>query len=216
MGTTIKNKILLTLYILLALVMLVGCTVGNFESTEDYIETFDEVVLISSDREKDSYDFGEYFYSEKNLKDFSGELVNEEDYIYFYLPFTKEEKVTVFGMWLKSDIDVTLELEFFTSSSLINPDNIRLYTDPYSELDGEGIERIIDYDDYKNPFFTQSVTLNAGKWGSFASYFDSSVLVSKDEYIVIRINNNSGLGCDKGLKPAKLVFTDLVINTETE
>ena len=230
----IKTKLIVLLILLVsAMLLFSGCyDLGKFKDTEDYCNSFGDVRLINqgvTDNFKD-YNFANYFYNEKSINDFAGDIVDADEYIYMVLPVRNNFKLGEFSIYLKPEKSGLVYYSIYISDSI--PVNIRRYTDPKSKqktdsdnnpiFDEEGnpVMEDIEYGDLSidNCIYQGSVNLVSNKWDSFTAKLTTKTsteintnYVSDGEYIVVRFENNSGLGKDKGYEKIPFSLTNILI-----
>lgn len=235
MQTTHTNtlKRMLTLALMVITVTLFsGCfDLGKFEDVEDYYSSLGNVTLINqnvSDNAKE-YSFKEYFYNEESVNNFGGKIVDQDEYIYLILPVEKGFNLVGFSLYLKSNVNEKVYFSLFISDFI--PDKIRKYADPKTEEkqnenvtnngeESSTTEEEIQYNDLpiENSIYQGGVDLIPSKWISFTakvadrhSNNAKKCFVQKGEYIIVRFENNSGLGFDKGYSKVSFSLTNILI-----
>lgn len=232
--TKIKVKRIFSL-ILVALSMLIfsGCyDLGKFEDDESYYSSFGDVRLINQEGATSAkdYSFKDYFYNEKSINDFAGDIVESSEYIYLVLPAKSDFFLSEFSVYLKSEQVGKLYFSLFITDSI--PENIRRYNDPKTKekkndageviYDSEGnpVLEDISYGDLsiEDSIYQGSVGLISGKWTSFTAKLMTKhstdkikYSVANGDYIIVRFENNSGLGFDEGYNKLSFSLTNLLI-----
>lgn len=211
-----------------------GCVfydLGDFEEEEDYYASFGNIGLIAQNETRSNYSVEQYFYNEKSVNDFGGDIVAPDEYIYFVLPFTGTVTLESFALFAHSEKAGTVEYSLFVTDTL--PSGIRNYDAPLleQETDGEGnpkfdeegnpVYKEIEYDDptAEDAVCTGSFTLKAEEWGSFTAdkwkaddgSFSRSTVVQSGSYLLVRFENNSGSGKDRGLEKLSVSLTNLLV-----
>ena len=196
--------------VILVLTSLCGCyELGDYEEDE-YFEYFPNVELIKKDKSTSNYSVKEYFYTKEGINDFISNIPYS-NYLYLVVQVKKDLLLNEFNLSFCSDQDCQLEVSVFILDSV--PNDIRGYDDPlYDDSDN-----LIQYDDPIEALNNKTIFLNANKWTS--SYLiDMSryeyITVNKDQYIVLRFENNSFIGKEKGLSLATFTTTNLLIRAQ--
>lgn len=233
---TIHTKILFKKIFLLVLVTITlfsGCyDLGGFTNTESYYNSFGDVRLIcqkGSENAKD-YSFKDYFYNEKSVNDFGGSIVDNDEYIYLILPARSNLNLLEFSLYLKSEESGVVYFSLYISDFI--PENIRKYNDPKSKekkdedgnviYDSEGnpIMEEISYGDLliNDSIYQGSLNLISNKWNSFTAKLTTKnstdinkYYVTNGEYIIVKFENNSGIGKEKGYNKISFSLTNLLI-----
>lgn len=208
-----------------------GCfyDLGIFKDTADYYSYFGDVKLINQ-KSVNSYSFKDYFYNEQSVNDFAGSIVDKDQYIYLILPVVKEFNLAEFALYLNSQTNAVVYYSLYVVDFI--PTNIRKYTDPKSkqktddqgnvvlDKDGNPVMEDIEYDDLSenDSIYQGSATLVASKWKSFRAKLstkqsakEKTYHVNSGEYIIVKFENNSGLGADKGYEQISFSTTNLLI-----
>lgn len=203
----IKKASLITLLSL----SLCGCyELGEFESEEQYFEYFPSVDLIDKDKSTHNYSVEDHFYTKEGINDFESNIPYKE-YLYLSIQAKKDLPLNELNLSFCSQQDCTLEVSIYLLDSMLS--NIRGYDDP--SHDDEGNE--IKYDDPIDALAKKSIYLTANKWSS--SYLldkprNEYVAISAGQYIVLRFENNSYVGKEKGLPLATFTTTNLLIRAQ--
>lgn len=229
----IVKRIFLFVLVISSMLLFSGCfDLGKFEDDEEYYNSFGDVRLISQQGATNAkdYSFKDYFYNEKSVNDFAGDIVNEDEYIYLILPVTNGFNLSEFSLYLKSENGGVVYFSLYISDFI--PENIRKYIDPKSKEKRDDDNNVI-YDSEGNPvmedivygdlpgedsIYQGSVNLAPSKWVSFTCKLTTKQSteinkyhVTNGEYIIIRFENNSGLGKDKGYDKISFSLTNILI-----
>lgn len=233
MHIKISARIFLLSLSAFAVLFFSGCyDLGKFENTEEYCNSFGDVRLINqaaADNFKD-YSFADYFYNEKSINDFSGDIVGSDEYIYMILPVKSNFNLSEFSVYLKPEKSGAVYFSLYISD--IIPVNIRKYSDPKSKIKTDSDNNPV-LDDKGNPImediaygdlsaedciYQGRIDLIADKWDSFTAKLTTKksteinkYYVTNGEYIVVRFENNSGLGNDKGYEKTSFSLTNLLV-----
>ena len=103
-----------------------GCDdLGAYADTEEYYNSFGDIVLISgSSREEKSYSVEKYFYNKESREDFlEGEDgayngVEYSDYVYMAIPFECDMNVDTLALYIKSQNEVTVYINVFVTDEI--------------------------------------------------------------------------------------------------
>lgn len=207
-----------------------GCyDLGIFKNDEEYYSSFGDVKLINQ-KGMQTYSFKDYFYNEQSINNFAGDIVEKDEYIYLVLPVVKDFNLAEFSLYLQSDADSVMYYSLYIVDFI--PTNIRKYTDPKSTEkkdddgnaiigeDGNPVMEDIEYGDLlaDDSVYQSSVTLEKNKWRSFTaklstkqSQNSSKYHVQNGQYIIVKFENNSGIGFDKGYNSLVFSITNLLI-----
>lgn len=202
----IKASLLFT-----TLFSLCGCfELGEYENEGQYFDYFPIVELMDMHKSTEDYAVEDYFYTEEGINEFESEIPYKE---YLYLSIQTKEKVLLDEVNLSfcSNEKCELQVSVFILDTM--PLTIRGYDDP--EFDEE--ENKIEYDDPMTPLVSKTVYLSANKWTS--TYVidrpkNNFIEVQKDQYIVLRFENNSWLGKEQNLPLVSFTTTNLLIRTQ--
>lgn len=195
----------------LVLLSLSGCyELGEFESDEQYFKYFPSVELIDKDKSRESYSVEDYFYTEEGINEYQSDVPYKE-YLYLFVKVDNDFRLNELNLSFCSEQDCALEVSIYILDSI--PSNIRGYDDPLYDEEGN----VIEYDDPMEALDTKIIYLDANKWTS--SYLiDKSrneyIAIDKGQYIVLRFENNSFVGKEKGLPLATFTTTNLLIRTQ--
>lgn len=225
-----KRIFFLSLWVL-AVLFFSGCyDLGMFADTEEYYNSFGNVGLIdqtAGGNVKD-YSFADYFYNEKSVNDFAGDIVAQSEYIYMILPVKNNFDLAEFSVYLKPETSGTVYFSLYISAFI--PVNIRRYDDPKSKIKTDDDNNPV-LDDSGNPImediaygdlpiddciYRGSVNLLAGEWDSFTAKLTANTEVNRrrvtsGEYIVVKFENNGGFGKDSGYEKTSFSLTNLLI-----
>lgn len=225
-----KIKICFCCLLLFVAVFLTGCfDLGKFDTLDSYYSAFSDVKLINQSKISKSYSFEDYFYNEQSFNYFGGDIVDEDEYIYFALPVQQDFELVEFAMNLQSSKTGNIHFSIYIVNTL--PSIIRTYSDPKQKqkLDdnnepvvdenGNPVFEDIIYDDLKkdDSKYFGTVSLKQNKWGSFMVKLTdkqnskSGIKVEKEQYIVVKFENNSGLGFDEGYEKQSLKMTNVLV-----
>lgn len=226
------RRIFLLILLVFVASLFSGCyDLGKFSDTEEYCNSFGNVGLIDQNvgSVKD-YSFADYFYNEKSVNDFGGDIVNKSEYVYMILPVKSNFNLAEFSVYIKPEKSGTLYYSLYISAFI--PENIRKYDDPKSKpkLDGDNnpvlddngnpVMEDIEYGDLPGGdcLYRGSVGLISDEWDSFTvklttakSAAASEYYVTNGEYIVVKFENNSGFGKDSGYEKMSFSLTNLLI-----
>ena len=211
MQSNIKNKIKKATLLSLLTISLCGCyELGDYEDDQDYFDTFPSVELIEKDKSSQSYDVEDYFYTKEGINDFVSNIPYKQ-YLYLNIEVEKDILLNELNLSFCSENDCSLEISVFILDRL--PNNIKGYDDPDNNENGESI----NYDDPTNALFTRNIYLTANSWTS--SYLinyskNDYVALTSGQYIVLRFENNSFVGKEKGLPLATFTTTNLLIRAQ--
>ena len=176
-----------------------GCDdLGAYESTEDYYDSFGDLIFIGGAAEGGkSYSVKDYFYNKESRNDFLTDDngvyngVTQSDYVYVAIPFEKDINMDSLAMYIQASQDVTVYINFYLTDTL-----------PISDEEGDtnnssGVK--YTHPDYEKRIGDVTVSLKAGAWNSFTlDYFkigsntEKNISVRKGQYILLQIRNNGG------------------------
>ena len=116
-------------------IALCGCEdLGAYEDTTEYYGAFGDVVMIDgASKNIESYLVEEYFYNEESRENF---LVDDDGvyngiehgkYVYMAIPFEKEVEIDSFALFMQSQEDISVYINFYVVDDL--PSNWRLIGD---------------------------------------------------------------------------------------
>lgn len=235
----------ISIYCLLIPIIMIcfsGCyDLAKFNELEDYYKNFGDVCLLNQ-KTTNSYSFEDYFYNKDSVNSFSGDIVEEDDYIYFVLPVKLDFNMAEFSMYMKSSNSGIMHYSIFITNSI--PKKIRKYTDPKEKQkvddkgtgimdeNGDPVMEQIEYDDLLDDSKIYSGVLNlaANKWDSFTMVVSKSdilkngsdvvkkgneyaINVTEGKYIIVKFENNSGVGFDKGYEKQSISITNILIRS---
>ena len=207
-----------------------GCfDLGKFDTLESYYNAFSDVELISQSKTPKSYSFEDYFYNEQSFNYFGGDLVDEDEYIYFVLPVKEDFELVEFAMNIKSSKAGNIHYSIYITNTTLS--NIRAYSDPKQKqkLDehnnpvvdenGDPVFEDIIYDDLSkdDSKYSGTASVKQDKWGSFMVKLTdkqnakSGIKVESGQYIVVKFENNSGTGFDEGYEKQPLIMTNVLV-----
>ena len=121
---TFKKKVVSCIAICISAILMIavcGCEdLGEYESTEEYYDSFGVIVLINgTSRESKSYSVKDYFYNEDSREDFlKGDDgvykgVEHSDYVYIAIPFEKNIEIDSLALYVQSRIDTTVYMNVY-------------------------------------------------------------------------------------------------------
>ena len=200
---------IITLTILLSL-SLCGCfELGDYEEGE-YFEYFPSVKLIDKEENGKNYSVEDYFYTEEGVNDFVSDIPYKQ-YLYLCIQVDKNLLLNELNLSFCSNEECSFEISAFISNDI--PNDIRGYDEPLYDDENN----LIKYDDPTNPLTTKIIHLNANKWVS--SYIlnygrNDYIAINEGQYIILRFENNSFVGKEKGLSLATFTTTNLLIRAE--
>lgn len=205
-----KRIFLLTL-VVFTMLLFSGCyDLGKFGDTAQYYSSFGDVKLISQTGAENvkQYSFEDYFYNKESINHFGGDIVSQEEYIYLILPVKSSFNLAEFSMYLKSEKSGLVYFSIFVLDT--EPTDIRKYSDPKERYDSDG--NLISYGDpdSTNSLYSGSVSLSANSWESFTAKLNK-YHITNDKNIVIKFENNSGLGKDNGYENIAFQLTNILI-----
>jgi hypothetical protein len=203
------SKYLNIISILILILCLTGCfNLGDFEEQEKYYETFKEVKLITLDKTIKSYSTEDYFYTEEGINDYECDIPKEK-YIYAAIKVEKDILLDDLSLSFYSESTGNLFISVFVVDVI--PSNIRGFDDIKNE-DEDG--NTIDYDDPVSAIETCVVPLDAGEWRTtmIVDYYKNNYLsINEGQYLLIRFENNSWIGNQKGYSKMEFMLTNLLI-----
>ena len=193
-----------------------GCEdLGVYEDTQEYYDSFGEVVLISgSTGEKSEYSVAESFYNEQSRENFlSGDenadkRVAHSDYAYMAIPVKNSIDMDSFALYAQSLNNAIVYINVY----IIDDNEWKSIIDQMKKTeDSEATEETTDDSENEYPVTdsldkvgTVSVNLQNEKWGSFVlDYFEVDSLLQKSiqincengvKYILLEIKNNCIFG----------------------
>ena len=195
-------------------IVLCGCDdLGAYSSTEEYYNSFGDVVLINgTTRESKGYSVDEKFYNEKSREDFLKDEngvykgVEHSDYVYMAIPFEKDIEMDTFALYLQSLEDVTVYISMFIIDADKIPTNWKGIADlnpdnqESSEESSEETEKVYDDPLPETSVGSTSVFLKAGQWNSFSldsfktnNTMEKSIHIEEGQCVLLQIRNNSGV-----------------------
>lgn len=195
----------------LILLAVCGCyELGDFDSNEYYYECFPTVSLIDKNKIIQNYEVEEYFYTEEGINEYKSDVPYKE-YLYFYVQVKKDMLLDEFNLSFCSNQDCVLEISVFILDSF--PTNIQGYDDPSYDEENNKIE----YGDPVDALDTKVLNLTAEKW--LSTYMinrprNDLMAINEGQYIVLRFENNSFLGKEKGLSLVTFTTTNLLIRAQ--
>ena len=179
-----------------------GCDdLGAFDNTNEYYNSFGNIVLISGTTKKEeSFSVSEYFYNEDSREDFLAEedRVAYSDYMYMAIPFKSNIDVDTLALYLQSKNDVML----YINAYVINEtewDAIRDIDDDSEEStgDSENNEKVYVHPSLESKIGEITVHLKDGKWNSFTlDVFQTnvgskkSIQINSGHYVLLQFKNN--------------------------
>ena len=216
---------------------LASCAVslGKFDNKSgdysSYYDAFGEVKGLYDGGEV-SYDIKKSLFNDKALQDFSWEKEEDEvkdlPYLYIVLPFKEAMKVSSVAFYLRSNVNITLEMSlFYFMGEGDAPQEIKYLSSPdtrpiYNEDDEQIGEEVIEYDDppISQAMIHGEIELARESWtslvfGNFSQegYEDNFLHTGKDSLLYIRIENNSGFNASR-LQSASFSFINLLVRAE--
>lgn len=207
----LKNLIIKTSILSTILISLCGCfELGEYESDEEYFECFPNVELIDLNKDKQTYSVEEYFYTEEGVNDFKCDI-DAKEYLYLAVQVKKDLLIDEVNLSFCCPIDCALNVSVFIVDTL--PSKIRGYDDPANDEE----ENPIEYDDPTEVFASKYVYLSAGEWNSTYLINQSRndlISVNKDQYILLRFENNTWLAKENGEPSVAFKTTNLLIRAQ--
>ena len=197
------------LVVLIILILgLTGCfNLGDFESDQDYFDTFEEVELVNLSKIKKGYSTEDYFYTEEGINDYECD-VPMDYYIYAFLEVKKDILLDDLSLSFYSDVTSNLYISVFLVDAI--PSNIQGFDDKVVDDEGNDIE----YDDPVDAIETCIVPLESGSWKStmILDYPKNNYLnVIEGQYLLLRFENNSFKGFQNGYCKLEFTLTNLLI-----
>ena len=203
------NNHLKLLFAFILILCLCGCyNLGDFEDEQDYFDTFKEVKLISLEKTIEVYSTEDYFYTEEGINDYECDIPAKK-YIYAAIKVEKDILLDDLSLSFYSESTGNLFISVFVVDVI--PSNIRGFDDIKNE-DEDG--NTIDYDDPVSAIGTCVVPLEAGEWRTtmIVDYYKNNYLsINEGQYLLIRFENNSWIGNQKGYSKMEFMLTNLLI-----
>ena len=190
-----------------------GCEdLGDYADTEEYYDTFGDIVMINGTSRADD----DYFYNEESREDFlvddDGEYkgIAHADYVYVAIPFEKDIEMDSLALYVQSKSDVTLYMNVFVTDTIPSKwravaDNTvsKEESDKTSGTDSNAQEKEEEENDDPSPdtrVAELTVHLQQGKWSSFVvdifkvdGQIQKSIQINDGQYVLLQIRNNSGV-----------------------
>lgn len=135
-----------------------GCyDLGDFEDDSDYYASFGNIGLIAQSKSKSDYSLEDYFYNEKSINDYAGNIVAADEYIYLIVPIERDMTIEEVALSLCAESEDMLEYSLFLTEVL--PANIRAYDDPFYQQATDEDGNLL-YDANGNPIYKQKTDEN--------------------------------------------------------
>ena len=174
-----------------------GCDdLGDYENTEEYYSSFDDIVLINGvSGDDESYSVAQYFYNKESREDFLSGVdgayqgVPHGEYVYMAIPFESTIDMDAIALYIRSESDVSVYINAFVTGSI--PSEWKPLSDIGSgeEKSGESSKEEKKYDDPapETRIGERIVHLKGGRWGSFVlDSFNVSGSVQKSIQISLK------------------------------
>lgn len=199
------------------MIAMCGCEdLGDYADTEEYYDTFGDIVLINgTSRANGSYSVEDYFYNEESREDFlvgtDGEYkgIEHADYVYLAIPFQKDVDMDSLALYVQSKNDVTLYMNVFVTDeipskwrSIADNESSKEESGKPSDTDSDTQRKEEEYDDPSPEARAAELTvhLKGGKWSSFVvdvfnvgGQMQKSIQIDDGQYVLLQIRNNSGV-----------------------
>lgn len=198
-------------FILLFCISFSGCyDLGNFKDTDEYYETFNKAFLVDESLTQNEYSIKDCFYNNETT-DKNKCFVEEQEYIYFATQTSKDLEFCAISLGVCSSIPKTLTATIFVFDTLEAfvdfEKNIEEYIEQHPEEYGHLEED--DFPPVVEKVAKKTLNLKQDVWNYV--YVDPiNVPIVKDQFIVIRFDNNSKFNSGKEQNVA-LKITNLLI-----
>jgi len=219
-----KNPITITISICLVFAftfLLTGCnTLGDWRDDNHYYQVLPTIEMMNQEKEYDSFSMKNCLYNAYTVEHMDYLLfeMDPEYYLYMVIQPTENFKLANLACYIRAKDSCIIYLYAWITSQKPE-EKICSYRDDVYRDDAK-----TEYYEYYDPKIDQaeahtSVECEAEKWTSFCLNFNeqgqgSSVpgrLVRTDEYIVLRFENNSGYGREKGLDLVEFQLINLMV-----
>jgi len=244
---TITRKIVLVLTLLLIL-PLSGCfDLGDYESNNElkpteenfkeyyqsYYDSFDDIYLIDSDKESESYDLCDSFFNPSTINHFEWEDDDYEvpslEYIYMAIETDRDLIVSSVSCSIKTEQAVKFEVGIIIKDDYsFDDDDICGYDDDIFERnsqnaivkDNNGNNKLKEFEipQPSQALGLKTVTTKENMWSSFVVSIPTPQTVEDGDYIIIVFYNNTGYGksldSKAPLTKVKFQITNLLVRAE--
>lgn len=196
-------------------VAMCGCEdLGEYADTEEYYDTFGDIVLINgTTKERINCSVADSFYNEESRENFlegSDKRVKHADYVYIAIPFESSIDMDSLALYMQSKNDATVYINVFVTDEI--PSDWKSIADNESNSGGsdKGTEASSEANEdetkkYDDPspdtrVAETTVHLKSGKWSSFVvdafnigGQIQKSIQIDDGQYVLLQIRNNSGV-----------------------
>lgn len=196
------------------MLLFTGCyDLGDFKDVEDYYSTFEVATFVAQDLSKTEYLVSEYLYNEETVDNDTCFIV-EDEYIYVAIHSSRNLTCRAISLGVCSDIAKILNVTLFIGDSVeefvgyeyIIKSYIDTHPSEYGNIDESMFVPV------GRKVASTTVNLSPSIWNYV--YIDPiSVNVVKDQYIVLRFDNNSGFNCGKD-QNVSLKITNLLLQAK--
>lgn len=217
-----------------SMIFLSGCfDLGEYKDEEEYYASFGDVGLISQSGIPTYYSIEDYFFNKDSVNDFAGDIVPAGEYIYLTFRANGAFQLDSLALYVYTERGENIHYSIFISQSL--PVNIRTYDAPAFEQetdeegnplfnqDGTPVMKEIEYGDpsVENAICVGTFYAKENKWSSFtadswktpSSESSKKIDVPKGDYILVRFENNSGIGRDAAYGRVSFRTTNLLVRS---
>ena len=218
-------------------VLFVSCgpNLGNIEDEEDYGKKFPGVKFVKSDLDVSETTIGA-LYNDSAVNNFNDKdfVCSTESNAYKYMAvFTGEDlSVKEFAIYLRSDADVALDICVYNADDIPSviatgsDVDFETYTDAEDSSSAGEKRELKEFDEptRENAVAEVSVSLKAGKWGSFSvrtweidNERKSSIFLKNGSCLLFQFRNNCVVYDDEEKivrndnPPVKICFTAMLI-----
>lgn len=188
-----------------------GCyDLGDFKDTAAYYETFNKANLVDQTLVKTEYSIQDCFYNNETI-DKNKCFIEEAEYIYFATQTSKDLSFCAISLGVCSGVSKTLNASIFVF------DNLDAFVDFERDIEDYLIQHPEEYGYLEEDAFLpvgtkvakKSLNLKPNVWDYI--YVDPiNYQLLKDQFIVVRFDNNSKFNCGKDQNIA-LKITNLLI-----
>ncbi len=203
--------LMITTVFLMFFVFFSGCyDLGDFKDTDEYYETFSKATLVDQNLIQNEYSIKDCFYNNETTNK-NKCFVEEAEYVYFATQTSKDLNFCAISLGVCASVQKTLNATIFVF------DTIDAYIDFERDIERYLEEHPEEYglleEDTFLPVGTKvakrTLNLKQNVWDYV--YVDPiNVQLLKDQFIVIRFDNNSKFNCGKNQNVA-LKITNLLI-----
>lgn len=194
--------------------MLFGCyDLGDYKNVEEYYTCFNTATLVSQDLTKNDYLVQDCFYNSDTVEK-NKCFIEENEYMYFSVKSTRGLNVSAFSLCVCSGEQKKLNVTLFVCDSINEFVGYELIISQYIEAHPEAYGNLQEdmFATVGNKIMSKSITLLPNEWGYI--YIDPiNINIRKNQYLVLKIDNNSNLNCGKEQNIA-LKFTNLLLKAD--